>query len=75
MTGVVVEEASKSPIDEKNVRKQLSKLGDSPFQFDDFSSDLSVILDDNVFYSLKGINELRREAINALEEVILHGKK
>jgi len=71
--GEIVEPASKTPIDEANVRKQLSKLGETPFQFETASKDLTLVLDQNAFYSLKGINELRRQALQALEEVILHG--
>ncbi len=69
-TGSMVEQAQKQPITEDNVRKQLSKLGDSAF----YVGEISISMGENVFYPLKQINELRRMAVHQLEEQILIGR-
>lgn len=74
--GDSVEKASKSPVTEDNLRKQLAKIGDTSFVFESANITESLTLDteDGIFCSLKAVNELRRRAISALEEVILHEK-
>lgn len=69
--GNIVQEAEKQPITEENVRKQLTKLGDSAFE----AEQVDIYLGDNVFYPLKAINELRREAVSQLENAMIasHG--
>lgn len=71
VTGEVVQEASKQPISSENIEKQLGKLGDSVF----VPENISVQLDEGAFYSLKAINELRREAVARLEDLLIeaHG--
>ncbi len=59
--------AKNQPISEENIRKQLSKLGDSAF----FAKEQNTILSENAFYPLKQINELRRQAVLQLEEKLL----
>lgn len=68
VTGTVVEQASKQPITEENVRKQLGKLGDSVFE----AMQIKIRLQGQVFYPLRALNELRRLATEALEERILY---
>ena len=71
--GEVVEAAKNAPLTKENVRKQLTKLGDSPFSWTgDPMEALEIEMEENLFYSLKSLNELRRKAIQALWEVILH---
>lgn len=74
--GNMVERASQSPITGENVIKQLSKLGDSSFQLTARSGmePIELIMDENFFYPLKLLNDLRREAVHALEEEIIHEK-
>ena len=67
VTGEVVQEASKQPISSENIEKQLGKLGDSVF----VPENISVQLDEGAFYSLKAINELRREAVARLEDLLI----
>ncbi len=66
VTGAVVEPAKNQPITEENIKKQLGKLGDSCFS----AEDIQVTVSDGCFYSLKQINELRREALAQLERMI-----
>lgn len=60
--GNMVQRAQKQPITEENIRKQIAKFGDSPF----YVNDIFITMDENVFYPLKEINELRRNAIKEL---------
>ena len=73
--GNMVESASQSPISRENIIKQLSKLGESAFQLSakPDGDAIKLDLDDGVFYSLKLLNELRRTAVNALEEELIGG--
>ncbi|HBA46928.1 MAG TPA: hypothetical protein DCZ91_03840 [Lachnospiraceae bacterium] len=68
-TGDMVERAGKQPITPENIRKQLGKLGDSAFRTAE--ADMDIVADEDSFYPLKQINELRRTAIAGLEEQIL----
>ena len=65
--GINVDFAQKQPISGENLKKQLSKFGDTPFKADNIYIDL----DDMAFYSLKAINELRRQAVTTLENKLI----
>ncbi len=60
--GAVVEQAKNAPLTEENIKKQLLKLGDTSF----FSEHISIQMDDTIFFSLKALNELRRDACDRL---------
>lgn len=62
--GEVVNRANNQPITEDNIKKQICKLGDTVF----CAEMMEVYTDGSAFYSLKSLNELRRNAIAALEE-------
>lgn len=64
--GMPVEAAEKQPISEENIKTALLKLGNTPFTAT--AEDLKLVIEGNVFYSLKALNELRREGIKALEK-------
>lgn len=68
--GDTVEAALRQPVTEENIRRQLGKLGDSVF----FLQGLEVSLSRDSFYSLKQLNELRRESIRCLEEKLLQSR-
>lgn len=65
--GAVVEKAQKQPVTEENLRKQLGKMGDSVF----IPQNMNLNVRDNIFYPLRQINELRREAVSGLERSLL----
>lgn len=67
--GDVVQAASKQPISCENIEKQLCKLGGSVF----VAECVTVTVSEDAFYSLKAINELRREAVAKLEEMMITG--
>lgn len=71
VTGDTVMTAQNRPLTETEVRKQLSKMGDSSFEL----SDLTITLGKNCFAPVKQLNALRRSALASLENKILSGYK
>ena len=66
VTGEPVQRAANQPITEENVRKQLGRLGDSPF----FAEKILVDMESDLFYPLGKMNELRRRAVLQMEKVL-----
>ena len=60
--GNVIEKSINAPITEENIIKQFNKLGDTPFICNSFNIDM----DNNIFISLKELNEIRRVLCNKL---------
>lgn len=67
VSGDVTAAAQRQPVTEENVRRQLGKLGDTFFA----ARDIDLELDENAFYPLKGLNELRRQAVEQLEALLI----
>ena len=63
-TSVMVEKAKTREVTGEDIRKSLSKLGNTPFNL----KKLEIIKDDNIFISLKEINIIRRKVIDKLIE-------
>lgn len=61
---LVLEKASNNPTGKERVLEQLSKTGSTAFEF----SKIDIEIDDNLFISIKEINELRRLALEKLAE-------
>lgn len=59
------EEAQNHPLTVEAVKKQLSKLGTTAFEMADFSCEL----DENVSLPISELNDLRRRAVEKLEEL------
>lgn len=57
-----IEKAHNRCVDSENITKCISKLGNTPFKL----KDLIINKDENIFISLKSINELRRKVISEL---------
>ncbi len=70
-TSGIVDVAMNAPLDEERIRQQLEKLGDTPF----VSTATVVEMGDNIFFNIKDINEIRRNAINQLMQVRMNTKK
>ena len=64
--GQEVQEAKKQPLDPERIEKQMRKTGNTEFAFDR----LDIRLEGNVFLPMQALNELRREGIEQLTEVI-----
>lgn len=65
--GDAVQNASKQPVTEENIKKQLCKLGESIF----VANSIEISVEDNSFYPLKAMNDLRRDAVSKLEDALL----
>lgn len=62
--GNICEMAKNKPVTDNDIREKLNKLGDSIYQYDK----LDIRTQDNIFIPLKEINELRRKAIELLNQ-------
>ncbi|WDV47335.1 U32 family peptidase [Clostridiaceae bacterium M8S5] len=61
----IIEEARKKPTTADIINKQLSKAGNSIFTIDEINIDM----DDNIIVPVSKLNQLRREAIEKLENI------
>ncbi len=62
--GNKVEKSINCPISKERIIEQLNKTGDTPFE----ASKLEIDMDEDVFVSIKELNELRRNLLNKLKE-------
>ena len=71
--GNIVETAQKQGTDEERIREQIRKTGGTIFEIEN----IEINLDQNAFVPIKEINELRRKALESLEEILreLIGRK
>lgn len=65
--GETVEAAKNRPLEDNDIRKQLTKTGNSNFTV----HSLDIDIKGQCFYSVGCLNALRRDAINGLEKVML----
>lgn len=61
----LVEKAKTNPMNKESICKQLSKLGNTIYEIED----LNLNIDDNIFISIKELNEIRRKAIDKLNDL------
>lgn len=66
VTGDEAQEALSQPMSRERIEKQLRKTGNTEFEFEK----LSVSLGEKVFLPMQSLNELRREAVEALEKAV-----
>lgn len=66
--GNIVDKSMNRPVDKKMIIDKLNKLGETVYKFDE----LEIEIDDNIFIPIKEINELRRNAINELNNLRLY---
>ena len=59
----IAQKALKTPLSEENIRKQFSRLNETPY----FLSDLKIETE-NAFLSIGDLNEIRRQSIQAFNE-------
>lgn len=64
--GQEVQAALKQPLDPARIEKQMRKIGNTEFTFDN----LEILIEGNVFLPMQALNELRREGIEELTEQI-----
>ena len=63
--GVVVESSINKPLDYENIRKQITKLGNTCF----CCENIDIEMDEDIFISIKDLNETRRFATDKLKEI------
>ena len=64
----IVEQSLKSPTTKDRIQEQLNKLGNTVYKF----NKLDINIDDNIFVNIKELNEIRRQAINILNQKRLY---
>lgn len=69
--GAEVQEAMNRPLTEEDAAKQMKKTGNSIFSFEE----LYVEIQGNVFMPVKQLNELRRDALDQLQDMLLQSHK
>ena len=65
--GAVVQSALKQPLDRERIDKQMRKTGATQFQLDT----LEIEIEGSIFLPMQALNELRRDALDRLEEAVL----
>ena len=65
---VIPEKSLNTPITKETIISQISKTGNTPFEFEN----IDINLDSGLFVTIKSLNELRRKAINDLTEKIFN---
>ncbi len=71
VSGAVPDKAVNQPLTPQSVRKNIEKLGSTPF----YAKNVDIILGDGLIMPLSSVNALRREAIGAVCEAILKRRK
>ncbi|QSX08675.1 U32 family peptidase [Alkalibacter rhizosphaerae] len=62
-----VQEAKNAPLTKERILEQLGKLNNTPFK----AESLQVEMEGSLFMPVSAINQLRRQAVEALEELVL----
>ena len=60
----IIQQSLNKPTTKEDIIKQVSKLGDTVYKI----NNINIECDNNIFIPVKAINDLRREAINILDE-------
>ena len=69
--GTIVEPSINNPVTSEVIVEKLSKLGNTPF----ILNNINLEIDDNIFISLKELNELRRDLVTKLINKRIENKK
>lgn len=64
---VIPQKALNQPISKEKIYEQLTKTGNTCFEF----KNLNILLTDNLFLPIKALNEVKRDAIQGLENSII----
>ena len=66
-SGIIVSEAKSKPVTEDDLDKRMRKTGDTAFAFEE----LVIDMEDGIFLPNGAVNQLRREALDDLETLML----
>jgi len=67
ITGEVVQAALKQPLSLEKIKENMQKTGNTPFEFET----LQIEMSDAIFMPMKALNQLRRDALDALADTLL----
>lgn len=67
----IVKKADNNGIGKERVEEQLSKTGNTPFKMEE----MQIVADENVIVPISSLNSIRRNAIQELENKLLHSFK
>lgn len=67
VTGDIVQEALKQPLSIEKIEENMRKTGNTPYEF----SSLDIEMNEAIFMPMKSLNQLRRDALEALSEKLL----
>ena len=67
----VIETAIKKATTEKDIKKQLTKLGNTVFD----AQDVEISIEEDIFIPIKEMNELRSRAVSELEKMRIEGRR
>lgn len=62
----IAEKAEKAGLNENKIKEQMEKLGDTHY----YLEDIKIYLEEDLFLPISVLNELRRNAIEKLEEIV-----
>ncbi len=62
-----VEPATKRPVTDEDIQKQIGKTGNTPFRF----KSIGVSMEEEVFLPVKEMNDLRRRALDGMKQAML----
>ena len=65
--GDIVQAAQKQPLSYEKVEENIKKTGNTPFEF----AQLDIQMDDAIFMPVKALNQLRRDALEQLQDTVL----
>ena len=68
VTGAVVEAAKNHPQTKESIAKQINKTGNTPFKIEK----LDILMEDDIFIPMQALNQLRRDGLESLKQVILN---
>lgn len=69
VTGDIVQAALKQPLSPEKIEENAKKTGNTPFEFEE----LIIEAEPDIFMPMKSINQLRRDALEALEAKLTEG--
>ncbi len=69
--GSIVSQAKSCPITKERIKQQMEKLGSTPF----ISTKTEIMMDKDIFISIKELNERRRSLVQQLAEKRMNSKK
>lgn len=71
ITGNIIENSKTQPITKERIKEQILKTGQTPFE----CKKIDIDYDENIFISIKELNELRRKVLLDLQEIRENTKK